>query len=261
VSFEELKARSAEVWSSAPWERVAGMLDAMHDHLVRRLGPEPGERWLDVATGTGAVAFRAARAGADVTGVDLAPRLIDTARRLAEEEGLAIRFDVGDAEQLPYGDSSFDVVSSAVGAIFAPDHERAASELARVCRSGGRLGLAAWRPDTAFFPVSRRYRPPLEPGQGDSDDWGREEYASARLVDAFEVEFEEGVNRFEAGGPEEFWALLSSSVGPLKAMLADLGGAEGDSLRTEFVAFLERHHADGRVCVPGDYLLVLGTRR
>src|SRR6266849_6245489 len=113
MPFEELKARQGEVWGSAPWERVAPLLAPVHEQLVRALRPRPGVRWLDVATGTGALAFRAARAGADVTGVDLASKLIETARRLAAEEGQAIRFQVGDAEALPFADASFSVVSSA----------------------------------------------------------------------------------------------------------------------------------------------------
>ena len=261
MPFEQLKARAAEVWSSAPWERLAPKLGDLHRHLVAALAPHEGERFLDIATGTGAVAMLAARAGADVTGVDIAPGLIATARRLAAEEGLEIRFDVGDAERLPYDDASFDVVASAVGAIFAPDHEAAARELARVCRPGGRLGLVAWRPKTAFFPITRRYRPPLEPGQGDSDDWGREEYARERLGEAFELRFEEGVNWFASETAEESWELMSTSAGPCKATLAELEREQADELHRDFIALLEQHREDGTIRLPAHYLLVLGTRR
>ena len=261
MAFEELKARSAEVWSSAPWERAAPLLAPLHDHLVRALDPRPGERWLDVATGTGAVALRAARAGADATGVDLAFGLVETARRLAAEEGLAARFDIGDAEALPYEDASFDVVSSAVGAIFAPDHAAAAAELARVCRPGGRLGLAAWRPETAFFPISRRDRPPLEPGQGDPDDWGREEYASKFLGHDFELRFEEGDNRFTGSSGEELWELLSVSAGPFKATLDELDEAEARRFHDDFVGLFERHRDESGISLSGEYLVILGTRR
>src|SRR5947209_7288127 len=119
MPFEELKARQGQVWGSAPWERIAPLLAPVHEHLARALDPRPGVRWLDVATGTGALALRAARAGADVTGVDLAPKLIETARRLAADKGLTISFAVGDAEALPVEEASFAVVSSAMGLIFA----------------------------------------------------------------------------------------------------------------------------------------------
>ena len=98
MPFEELKARLSVVWSSAPWENVAPYLAPVHEHLARILDPRPGLRWLDVGTGTGALALLAARSGADVTGVDLAPGLIETARRLAATEGLDVTFEVGDAE-------------------------------------------------------------------------------------------------------------------------------------------------------------------
>jgi SAM-dependent methyltransferase len=261
VAFEELKARTAEVWSSAPWERIAPLLSHLHQRLVAELAPGPGERFLDVATGTGAVAFLAAREGAEATGVDLAPGLIETARRLAAGEGLDIEFDVGDAESLPYEDASFDVVASAVGAIFAPDHAAMGRELARVCRPGGRLGLAAWRPETAFFPITRRYRPPPEPGQGDSDDWGREDYVRERLGTAFELRFVEGENRFAGDSAEELWDLMATSAGPCKATLAQIEPEQAEELHRDFVELVERHPDDGGVSLPGHYVLILGTRR
>lgn len=141
----------------------------VHDDLVASLAPTPGERWLDIATGTGAVAARAARAGAHVIGVDIAPALIDTARQLAAAEGLNVQFEVGDAERLEYRDASFDVVASAQGTMFAPDHEAVARELARVCRPGGRLGLTCWRPGGAiekFFSLLAAFQPPPPPGAG-----------------------------------------------------------------------------------------------
>ena len=123
MAFEELKALQAEMWGAAPWERFAGpsMAD-IHDDLVRRLGVRAGEQWLDLATGTGAVATRAARQGAVVTGLDLAPKLIETARRLAAGDGLEITYEVGDCEDVPHPAASFDVVSSGQGVIAAPDH-------------------------------------------------------------------------------------------------------------------------------------------
>ena len=144
MSFDELKRRQSAAWGAAPFERVAEEIADVHDNLVARLAPKPGERFLDVACGTGGVAERAAALGADVTGVDFAAELVDTARRRAEERGLAVHYDVGDAEALPYDDASFDVVASCFGVMFAPNQDRAAAELARVCKPGGRIGLACW---------------------------------------------------------------------------------------------------------------------
>ncbi|MQA05014.1 MAG: methyltransferase domain-containing protein [Streptosporangiales bacterium] len=128
MASEELKKKQSVIWGFGPYERLPEHYASLVDHLAR------------------AIAVRLARAGATVTGVDLAPALIETAKRIAAEEGLAISYQVGDAELLPYEDSEFDVVVSSIGSMFAPDHA-VARELTRVCRAGGRLGLAHWSPD------------------------------------------------------------------------------------------------------------------
>lgn len=261
MSLEELKARQSAVWSAAPWERAEHLLAPVHDALVGALDPASGERWLDVATGTGAVALLAARAGARVTGIDFAPALVETARQRAADEELAVRFEVGDAERLAYEDSSFDVVASSMGLIFAPDHRAAASEVARVLVAGGRLGFTAWRDKTPFAPVTERYAPPLEPGQGDSADWGHEKYVELMLGASFELDFTRGETALAGGPPEEFWALVSESIGPLRALRRSLEPAEEAQLEREFLAFLESHRGAEGVRVPGEYLLVLGRRR
>jgi SAM-dependent methyltransferase len=261
MAFEALKTRQAEVWGSAPWERMAETLAPLHDHLVAELSPRAGERWLDAATGTGAVAIRAARAGAEVTGLDLAPRLVETARRLAADEGLDIRFDVGDCEELPYDDASFDVVASAVGVIFAPDHTAAARELARVCRPGGRLGLVSWRPDPAYSAVLEPFRPRPEPGAGDPDDWGRVEHVCDLLAEAFELRFVEGNHALQAESAEAIWELLITAHGAFKALLESLDARRRAELHRALVGYLERYRGDGGIGAPDDYLLVLGVRR
>ena len=261
MAFEELKERVAAVWSSAPWEEAEHMMGDAHERLAAALDPTPGERWLDVATGAGAVALRLARRGAEVTGVDLAPGLVESARRRAAEEGLAIRFDVGDAEALPYEDASFDGVASSMGCIFAPSHEVAAAELARVLRPGGRLGFTAWRPQTGFFPITRKYAPPLPEGAGNADEWGSEEHVEQMLGERFDLTIEPATAVFEFASGEAAWELMSRNVGPMKATTAALDPATLAELHREFVEFLEAHRDGGRVRVPADYLLVLGTRR
>ena len=167
MSFEQLKERQRLAWGAAPFEKMEDSIAVMHDDLVRRLEPQPGERWLDVGCGTGAVAMRAARAGADVTGLDLSDVMIATARRRAADEGLEISYDVGDAEQLPYPDAVFDVVSSSVGLFLAPDHEAVARELVRVARPGGRLGITCWRPGGPVaqgMQLAGRFQPPPPAG-------------------------------------------------------------------------------------------------
>ena len=147
MAFEQLKERHSFVWGSAPFEHVAETIADVHDAVVEAAGPAEGKQWLDVACGTGDLAVRAARNGADVVGVDFAPPLVETAKKRASEAGLSIDFRVGDAEALPFDDASFDVVISTFGVMFAPDQSRTAGELARVTRPGGRLALATWMPD------------------------------------------------------------------------------------------------------------------
>ena len=261
MSFKALKAQQSEAWGSAPWEPMAARLGVIHDHLVARLAPGRGERWLDVGTGTGAVALRAARAGGHVIGVDLSPVMVDTARRLADDQGVDVRFEVGDAESLPYEDASFDVVASALGVFLAPDHAAAGRELARVCRRGGRLGVVAWRPDPEAESMHAPFWPAREPGTGDRRDWGREEYVAELLGQKFELEFEEGELRLTAGSGEEMWRLFTSYDGMAKAHVDSLDRPRAQEYRRAFIAYHERHRTNGRVSLPRRYLLTVGRRR
>jgi SAM-dependent methyltransferase len=264
VAFEELKRRQSVVWGSAPFENVADQIANIHEHLVAELAPQSGERWLDVATGTGGVAVCAARAGANVTGSDLAPVLIETAKRLAAEEGLDIHYEVGDAEQLPYEDGSFDIVSSSFGAMFAPDHEAVVRELARVCRSGGRLGLATWDPDGGvgdFFRMMAQFQPPLPDGAGNPMDWGREEHVRGLLESDFDLRFLHADDVQEGESGEQLWQLFVTSFGPMKTLYAMLDEPRREGLHGAYVEHMEQYRADGRIEAPRQYLLVLGTRR
>src|SRR5262249_22497401 len=122
-------------------------LEPIHDELVEQLAPATGERWLDLGAGTGSIALRAAKAGAEGTGIDASGPMIEKAREDAEQAGLAVQFDVGNIEYLPYDDAAFDVVASNFGFIFASDHANVAGEVARVTRPGARLGFTAWKPN------------------------------------------------------------------------------------------------------------------
>src|SRR6478672_1683097 len=194
MAFEELTSRQAVMWGSAPFENIADLISDMHLALVEHLEPRPGEQWLDLATGAGDVAFHATRAGAVVTASDLSPTLVETAQRRAAELGLDLTLEVADCQNLPYADASFDVVSSSVGVIFAPDHERVAHELARVCRPGGRVGLTAWRKESGIgemFTAMSPFMPTPPAGAGSPFQWGDEAYVESMLGDVFELSFEE----------------------------------------------------------------------
>jgi ubiquinone/menaquinone biosynthesis C-methylase UbiE len=126
MAYEELKERQSVMWGTGPYQRITETLGDIHERVIERLAPEPGDQWLDLACGTGAIAEQACGAGAEVTGVDLSPVLVETAKERAAERGLDIDYVVGDVEALPFGDASFDKVSSTLGIMFAPDHEATA---------------------------------------------------------------------------------------------------------------------------------------
>ncbi|MGA2009785.1 MAG: methyltransferase domain-containing protein [Solirubrobacteraceae bacterium] len=264
MAFEELKARQAAAWGGAPFERLAATAADIHENLIDRLGVHPGEDWLDLATGTGAVALRAAAKGARVTGQDLAQGLIDTAIRLAAEQGVEVRFDVGDCEALPYGDAAFDVICSAQGAVFAPDHHAVAEELTRVCRSDGRIGLTAWRPGgeiERFFRLLGRFQPPPPDGAGAPLDWGRPEYVESLLGKAFALEFFDDESPQLAESPEDMWDLFVTAFGPVKALAASLDEDRRRDLRDAFVEFYGGYLLDdGSVSSPREYVVIIGRR-
>ena len=264
MGFEELKQRHSVVWGTGPYERISATIADLQDELVERLEPRSGIRWLDVATGTGEVAKRAARAGAEVVGLDLAPALVETANREAEAEGLDIRYDVGDAEAMPYEDASFDVLSSACGVMFAPDHAAIAAELARVTRPGGRVGLACWRPEGTLgdmFRVMSNFAPPPPPGAGSPFDWGREEYVTALMGETFELEFVSLDSLLVAPSAEDVWELFSTSYGPTKTLADSFEEERREALRRDFVDMHAPYEGDQGLRMPRSYLLTLGARR
>ena len=242
-----------DAWSGASYERIAETFAPIHARIVAALALRPGERLLDVACGTGGVALRAARAGADVVGVDISADQLAKARRAAEQEGLAIAFEEGDCQAMPYAEGEFDVVVSAFGAIFAPDHARAASELARVCRPGGRLALTAW-PEDEWSRVHVRAGRAFPDGE-DAREWAREEHLRALLGDAFELELSSGEWVVEAESSGELWEMLSTSVPPLRAWLAELDDEARERAESVYLEYLRAG------VVRREYVLVLGRRR
>lgn len=262
MADDELKQRQGAMWGSAPYERVAESIADIHELVIERLDPRPGVRWLDLACGTGAVAERAAARGADVTGVDLATALIETARERAAELGLQIDYRVGDCERIALPDAGFDMVSSTCGVMFAPDHAATARELARVTRAGGRIALASWTPTGG---VARMFRmmAPFQPAPPPSSpfDWGDPQHVQTLLGEWFELALEQHTSTYRAPSGQAYWELYSASYGPTKT-LADSLGERREQLRRAWVEFFETNYrADGEIAHTREYLLVVGERR
>ena len=251
----------SEIWSVGSYERIAARFAPVHDQLIDRLAIAPGDRVLDLASGTGEVAIRAARAGGTVTAIDFAAPMIEKARRRAEEENVDVSFDLGNVEYLPYDDASFDVLASAFGLVFAPDHANVASELARVSCAGGRLGFTACKPNPKLGELYRRFTD--EPIEGrEAYEWGREDHVENMLNEDFELEFEDGTLWLEASSGEEIWKLFSESAPPVISLVQRLDSEQTEKFHRAFVELYESYRTkDGGVRAPRRYLLVLGRRK
>jgi SAM-dependent methyltransferase len=264
MAFQELKARQSVMWGNGPYERITNTIRDIHELVIERVDPKPGEKVLDAATGTGAVAILAAKRGAEVVGMDLAPVLIETAHERASEEGVDIRFEVGDAEAMTFDDASFDVVASTCGVMFAPDHAAVAAELARVTRPGGRIALACWTPEgglAQMFGMMRPFLPPPPEGAGSPFGWGSEEHVRELLGDTFELEFEEHESTLAIESGEAYWELFSSSYGPTKTAADNLEPDRREEFRRTWIEFFEPQRVGDEVVHRREYLLTLGTRR
>ena len=265
MPFEELKQKHSVVWGTGPYQNITETITDIHEVVIDRLDPQPGVRWLDLACGTGAAAERAAERGADVTGIDIAPGLIETAKERAQERGLEIDYRVGDAENLELEDASFDVVSSTCGVMFAPDHEATARELARIVKPGGRIGLVNWTPAeeglAALFRIMKPFQPPAPEGVGYPFDWGDEQHVRSLLGDAFDLELERGVSPLRLPSGEAYWELFASSYGPTRTLAENLDDERRDELRRSWIEFADGLSSDGGIEHRREYLLVLGTRR
>jgi ubiquinone/menaquinone biosynthesis C-methylase UbiE len=266
MAFEKLKQRQSFVWGNGDFAQVADTIADVHEQVVAALVPAAGERWLDVACGTGGVTERAAVAGAMATGIDLASALVETAKRRAAAKGLDIDYRVGDCERLDgIEDASYDSVSSTFGVMFAPDHAAAAGELARVTRPGGRLGLSTWIPHGgigAMFTMTAQFQPPLPDGAGAALDWGRQEHVEQLLGDAFDLSFETRTSTDTAESGEAFWRFYIENFGPVKTLAESLDDERREELHRAWVEFFEtKYRSDGAIVYPREWLLVLGTRR
>ena len=182
-----LKAKHAAMWAMGDYPAV--VTEVIHTTgpvLVEVTGIAPGDRVLDVAAGAGNASIPAALAGAEVVASDLTPDLVETGRQAAERAGVTLRWEVGDAEHLPYADAEFDTVISCVGVMFAPHHQEAADELVRVVRPGGRVGLLSWTPSGfigRMFATMKPYAPPPPPGASPPPLWGDEDHVRTLFGD------------------------------------------------------------------------------
>jgi SAM-dependent methyltransferase len=266
-TIQQHNERPAAVWSSGGkhYDEVSrGIADAI-EHCVTRLNPQPGERILDLATGTGWTSRAVARRGALVTGVDIAQELLEAARADTKAAGLPIAYQLGDAENLPFKDGEFDAVISTFGVMFATRPDAAAAELARVCRKGGRIALATWTPDGGvfeMFKVMKAYMPPPpSPAPPSPFEWGNLDRIRERLGKTFDLRFETATSFYREPNPEAAWRTFAIGYGPTKVLAESLDGERREAFHRDFVAFHAKFATDLGITVPREYVVTVGVRK
>ena len=267
MASTELKERARATWSAGDYDAVVERIWSVGADVVARAGIHAGDEVLDVACGTGNASIRAAAAGAKVTGLDLTPELFDGARRRAAKAGVELELVEGDAEDLPFEDESFDVVLSTFGCMFAPDHRRAAEEIARVLRPGGRIAIAAWTPDGSigdFFKTLSVFGPPPPPDFQPPILWGTREHVEELFAGTgVEVRFEDSAVDFRFTSADEavdeYWERFGPIVMLRRALEPE---GRGEEIRAALKGLFERWNTldgDG-LGYPGAYLVTLGEK-
>ena len=261
-----LKARQHGAWSSGDYAIVGTTLQIVGEELCEALDIRSGQKVLDVAAGNGNATLAAARRWCEVVSTDYVPSLLERGRSRAAADGLSIEFKEADAEALPFADASFDAVVSTFGVMFTPDQDKAAAELNRVCKRGGKIGLANWTPEGfigQLFKTLGKYLPPPA-GTKSPALWGTE----ARIKEMFgpsaaSIRSERRNFNFRYRSPEHFLDVFKSYYGPMLKAFAALDAANQQGFRNDLLALMARMNRadDGTMVVPSEYLEVVITKR
>lgn len=271
TTAREAAAAARAIWALGDYDRFATeLIWEVGPIIVQAAGVSPGQRLLDVAAGTGNVALRAAQAGADVVALDITPEHFEAGRRHATERGVEIAWVEGDAQALPFEDAEFDVVASCFGAIFAPDQQRVADEMLRVCKPGGTIAMANFTPEGlagAFFELFGRYMPPPPPGAQSPVRWGDEDHVRALFRDRvsdLQMTRREYIER--AASPAAYCKFFKETFGPATAITQSLADQpdRAAAFDRDFLDYATTHNRAAPDCpaeYPYEYLLVAAHRR
>jgi ubiquinone/menaquinone biosynthesis C-methylase UbiE len=265
VDLAAIKGRQQAAWATGNYAVVGTTLQIVGETLCEALDLRSGSRVLDVAAGNGNATLAAARRWCDVTSTDYVASLLDSGRIRAKAEGHAIQFEEADAENLPYRDASFDAVISTFGVMFTPNQEKSASELARVCKRGGSIGLANWTPDSFIgqvFKTIGKYIPPA-PGLKSPGLWG----TKARLEELFGKTAKEirTANRefvFRYHSPKHWLDVFRSYYGPMNKTFGALDAGNQTAFTHDLMALMESRNRSGdqTLVLPSEYLEVVIER-
>ena len=261
-----VKTRQQGAWSSGDYAIVGTTLQLVGEQLCEALDIRAGHKVLDVAAGNGNVSLAAARRWCEVTSTDYVPTLLEGGRRRAEAEGYALTFQQADAEALPFADKAFDVVVSTFGVMFTPNQERAAAEMVRVCKSGGKIGLANWTPDGFIGQLFKTLGKHLPPPAGVKSPalWG----TKARLEELFKgqasaIGIEPRAFVFRYRSAQHFLDVFRTYYGPVLKAFAALEAGAQSALERDIIALVGQFNrsGDGTMVVPSDYLEIVIVRR
>lgn len=261
LQLDEFKTRQRAVWEAGDYATLSEYIEDIGERVVARAGVEAGMSVLDVACGSGNAAIQAARVGARVTGLDLAPKLLDQGRTKAESERLDVEWVEGDAEQLPFDGDAFDRALSTVGHMFAPRHQQVANEMTRVCRPGGSIVFAAWTPEGAAgqtIKVGGSFMPPPPDYASPPILWGTEDHVRGMFPAATGFEFERHVSTIEWESPESFFDYFQERFGPLVTARQMLGDQFAELRERTLDVWRDVNEADdGTFRLPQEYLLAV----
>ena len=263
IDYTAIKQKQQATWASGNYAVVGTTLQIVGERLVEAADIRAGERVLDVAAGNGNATLAAARQFADVTSTDYVGALLELGEARAKAEGLAVTFQVADAEALPFSDASFDAALSVFGVMFTPDQEKAASELMRVVRKGGRIGLASWTPEgfigQLFKVLGRHLPPPL--GVKPPSLWGTEQRLR-EIVPGLAITATRQIFNFRYRSTAHWLEVFKTYYGPTHKAFQALGPEKGAVLEAEIVELLNRlnRSGDSSLVVPSEYLEAVITR-
>ncbi len=265
IDFSTIKARQQTAWASGDYAIVGTTLQIVGESLCEAVDLRANQRVLDVAAGNGNATLAAARRFADVISTDYVGALLDRGRARATAERLPVTFQEADAEALPFPDASFDVVLSTFGVMFTPRQEQAASELVRVCRPAGKIGLANWTPESfigELFKTMGKYVPPA-PGLKSPALWGTERHLESLFGSQATIAVERKTFVFRYKSPAHWVDTFRGYYGPVVKAFAAIDAGARKALEADLFALIDRFNVaeDGTLVVPGEYLQVVITKR
>jgi ubiquinone/menaquinone biosynthesis C-methylase UbiE len=260
-----VKQRQQAAWSSGDYAVVGTTLQIVGETLCEAMELSPGSKVLDVAAGNGNATLAAARRWCDVTSTDYVPSLLKRGRERAAAEGHDIAFREADAEALPFADASFDAVLSTFGVMFTPDQDKAAAELLRVCRSGGKIGLANWTPQGFIGQVFKTLGKHMAPPAGVKSPalWGTRARLEEMFGAAADIAAEPRMFVFRYKSAEHWLDVFKTYYGPMYKAFGALDGAKQEALAADFLALVGEFNraTDGSMAVRSEYLEVVITKR